>query len=48
MWGQLQYLMFRANRKDPGLFMPGEVIPFDEASTRGHVLATGVTVGIDL
>ncbi len=47
-WVQAQYLMFRANRKDPGLFLPGEQIPFDEASTRGHILAAGLTVGIDL
>jgi long-chain fatty acid transport protein len=47
-WVQGQYLMFRANRKDPGLFLPGEAIPFDEASTRGHILAAGVTIGVDL
>jgi long-subunit fatty acid transport protein len=47
-WGQAQYLMFRANRKDPGLFGPGQMIPFDEASTRGHILAAGLTVGVDL
>jgi long-chain fatty acid transport protein len=48
VWAQAQYLVFRANRKDPGLFMPGEQIPFDEASTRGHILATGLTIGVDL
>jgi len=47
-WFQAQYLVFRANKKDPGLFLPGEEIPFDEASTRGHILATGITVGVDL
>jgi long-chain fatty acid transport protein len=47
-WFQAQYLVFRANRKDAGLFLPGEEIPFDEASTRGHILATGITVGVDL
>lgn len=47
-WVQAQYLMFRANRKDPGLFLPGEVVPFDEASTRGRILAAGLTIGVDL
>jgi long-subunit fatty acid transport protein len=48
LWVQGQYLMFRANRKDPGLFGPGQAIPFDEASTRGHILAAGLTIGVDL
>ena len=47
-WVQGQYLMFRANRKDPGLFDDPAEIPFDEASTRGHILIGGVTIGVDL
>ncbi|HTJ43554.1 MAG TPA: hypothetical protein VL463_15725 [Kofleriaceae bacterium] len=47
-WVQGQYLMFRANRKDPGLFDDPMTIPFDEASTRGHIVIAGVTIGVDL
>jgi long-chain fatty acid transport protein len=48
VWVQAQYLQFRRHTKDAGLFEPGDALPFMTISTRGHVFATGVTVGVDL
>jgi long-subunit fatty acid transport protein len=47
-WVQGQYLQYRKTTKDPTLLLPGESLPFSSASTRGHILIGGVTVGVDL
>lgn len=48
VWVQAQYLQFRRHTKDAGLFEPDDTLPFMTISTRGHVLASGLTVGVDL
>jgi len=47
-WVQGQYLQYRKTTKDPTLLLPGETLPFASASTRGHILVGGVTLGVDL
>ncbi len=47
-WVQLHQLQPRKHEKDPGLFPPGETVPFAVIATAGRIVVGGLTVGIDL
>jgi long-subunit fatty acid transport protein len=47
-WAQAHLLVPRTHEKDPSALPPGETPVFDRISTRGHILAGGLTLGVDL